>query len=76
MGFIFGVLIIISVLIITTISIDTWGKIQKAEAEAIGKKSFEKLADEIKEDNAYIKIKLTIIEDRLASVDKMLKEVE
>ena len=76
MGFIFGVLIIISVLIITTVSIDTWGKVQKAEAEAVGKKSFENLANELKEDNAYLKIKLTIIEEKLASIDKMLKEVE
>ena len=70
------VIIIPAVPIIILVFTVMWGRVKRAEAESIGKRSFEKLANELKEDNAYLKIKLTIIEERLASVDKMLKEVE
>jgi len=62
--------------IILTVFIVMWGKVSKSKAEAIGKSSFEKLAHDLMEDNAYLKIKLAIIEEKLASIDRVLKEVE
>ena len=64
---------VIPILII--VAIVTWGKVKRAEVEAISKKSFEKLTSELREDNAYLKIKLSIIEEKLNSIDKMLKDV-
>ena len=69
-------LIVYGSCIILVVLIVMWGKVKRAKVESIGKKSFEKLANELKEDNAYLKIKLSIIEEKLASIDRVLKEVE
>ena len=62
--------------VIIIVFIVMFGRVKKAQAEAIGKQSFEKLVNEIMENNAYLKIKLAVLEEKLASIDKMLKEVE
>jgi sensor domain CHASE-containing protein len=51
------------------------GQVIKARMTAIGKSSFEKLANELKEENAKIMTKLTEMEKNLNSIDKMMKDV-
>ena len=41
-----------------------------------GSRSFINLADELREDNAYLKAELAAIKENLISIDKMMKEIE
>ena len=52
------------------------GQVLKAHASAIGKGSFVKLANELKEENAKIMTELAAMKESLGSINKMMKEIE
>jgi hypothetical protein len=51
------------------------GQIIRARISAIGKRSFENLANELKEENAKIMMKLTAMEETVNSINKMMKDI-
>lgn len=52
------------------------GQIIKARMSAINKRSFEKLVNELKEENTIMIAELTAIKENLSSINKMMKEIE
>ena len=52
------------------------GQVLKARTSAISKRSFEILANELKEENAKIMVELTAVKENLLSINKMMKEIE
>jgi len=51
------------------------GQIIKARLSAINRQSFEKLANELKEENAKIMAELVTMKESIGSIDKMMKEI-
>ena len=51
------------------------GQVVKTRMSTIGKLSFQKLANELKEDNAKIMADLAVMKEGIDSMDKMMKEI-
>jgi len=66
----FGSGLIIAVALIVVI-----GQIHKARVSAIGKSSFERLASELKKDNAKIMEELSTMKESVDSINKMMKDI-
>ncbi|WP_100444139.1 hypothetical protein [Glycomyces xiaoerkulensis] len=74
MLFVFGVLLLITAVIIAAI---VWGaSTTKAKASAAREANYRDLAEKTSLDSAEIKASLSEIKGRLSSVERMLKEVE
>ena len=51
------------------------GSVVKARMSAISQRSFEKLANELKEENTKIMAELAAMKESIGSIDKMMKEI-
>ncbi|MCL2217030.1 MAG: hypothetical protein FWB91_08435 [Defluviitaleaceae bacterium] len=51
------------------------GNVIKARVSAVSRKSFEKLVNDLKEENEKMRAELTAIKDSVGSIDKMMKEI-
>ena len=51
------------------------GNVIKARVSAVSLKSFEKLANDLKDENEKIRTELTAIKESVGSIDKMMKEI-
>ena len=51
------------------------GSVVKARMSAINQRSFEKLANELKEENTKIMTELAAMKESIGSIDKMMKEI-
>ena len=63
-------------LIIIVVVVVVIGVIVRTAIIAVNKRSFNELANELKEDNAHLKAELATIKETLASINKMMKEIE
>ena len=52
------------------------GRVIRERVSGISQKSFEKLAKELKEENAGLKAELIVVREYLASINTLLREVE
>lgn len=72
--FVFGVLLLITAIIIAGIA---WAaSTAKAKASAAREANYRELAEKVGFDNAEIKASLSEIKGRVATIERMLKEVE
>lgn len=67
-------LLIVFIFVILVLIINTYAELKKRQSLSV--KSFEKLANELREDNAMMKAELEAMKDTLASINKMMKEIE
>jgi peptidoglycan hydrolase CwlO-like protein len=51
------------------------GSVIKARVSAVSRKSFEKLANDLKDESEKIRAELTAIKESVGSIDKMMKEI-
>jgi ABC-type dipeptide/oligopeptide/nickel transport system permease subunit len=71
---VFGFLLLITAIVIT--SLFAWASTVKAKASAAREANYRELAEKASMDSAEIKASLIEVKSRLASVERMLKEVE
>lgn len=67
-------LLIVFIFVILVLIINTYAELKTRQSLSV--KSFEKLANELREDNAMMKAELEAMKDTLASINKMMKEIE
>ncbi|MDN3238320.1 hypothetical protein [Glycomyces tritici] len=74
MLFVFGFAFLIAAIVI--VSMLVWASTKKAQASAAREANYRELAAKAGEDSAEIKASLAELKGRLASVERMLKEVD
>lgn len=74
MLFVFGFFFLIAAIVIATMLV--WASTKKAQASAAREANYRELAEKSSLDSAELKASLIEIKSRLASVERMLKEVE
>ena len=67
-------LVILPFFVLYLVSVNAKNK--RTEMQSINSQSFEKFAKEIREENTSLKSELIEIKENLASINKMLKDVE
>ena len=63
-------------LIIIVVALVVIGVIVRTALMAVNRRSFEELASELREGNTHLKAELAAVKEDVASINKMLKEVE
>jgi len=75
-GFLWGVFVLTIIVVLTIVIGLVISQTYKARMSAVGKSSFEELANRLVGESEIIKTELAVMKESLASINKMLKEIE